>query len=102
MRELIPTFEVGQRVRVWNRPVEYQCPSCGAHDLFKYKPSSSPGTSFTGTITKTWQTENGCWCSDCGCEVPFEGWYEVIDYSDTWRGGVPYTLIEPIEEGELD
>ena len=85
----LPTFKVGQRVRIHNRPVEMVCPGCGAMGAVK--------EDYEGMII-SWET-NEVLSHQCGYAfdgVP-EGWYRIRELDGT-RSAAPYTLLTPIEE----
>lgn len=90
MREIaLPTFEVGQRVRIHNRPVEWWC-KCG-RELFR----DNPLPEYLGILVALNVSHQ---CPGCGyIERRDEGWHGV-DMDDGQRWGVPYTLIEAIKE----
>lgn len=92
MPELIPTFEVGQRVRVYNRPIEWSCPSCGG-SLFEEWADDS----YLATVLyddKLQQPQ----CRSCGEPQKFEGWIKIQLDGFVEMNFAPYTLIEPWEE----
>lgn len=81
---LIPTFEVGQRVRVLDRPVEWACPKCGR---------TLSGGEFFGVLIVLNTTS---YCPSClDTPVNGEGWHSVHT-DDGEYFAVPYTLLEPI------
>ena len=86
----LPTFKVGERVRVHNKPVEYSCPGCGR----EVGEGRNLENSFNAIIIKL----DAPWsCRDCWHDGPTEGWHGV-QLDDGTRFTAPYTLIEAIKE----
>ena len=85
----IPTFEVGERVRLHWKPYEFLCPVChGTPFTGTIEPHSILSTVIEHTPRMTMPT--------CNHSVPFpDGWYTV----ENERGeiAVPYTLLEKLE-----
>ena len=86
----IPTFEVGEKVRLHFRPYEMLCPKCGAltvppdHKHFNEEARIEVATRLIKIGT-------------CGCVIPMpEGFYHVS--FGTNHVGVPYTLLGRIKE----
>lgn len=91
MSSLIPTFEVGQRVRVVNKPVEWFCPGCGRELFETWAKDSYLATILCGD-------GHQCRCRYCGDAAKLEGWIRIqLDgfNAATWA---PYTLLEPLED----
>jgi hypothetical protein len=86
---LIPTFEVGQRVKIEVRPTESLCRSCGHIE----------GTDWSGRILDGIILEATPFirCSTCGDLRPWLEGYYAVKLTEGERA-IPYTLIEPTEE----
>ncbi len=86
----LPTFEVGQRVRVHNRPVEWSCPKC-RYKLFSRFPYQDY---YTGSILRQAFLLH---CPQCSHDLNPDGWWGInYDLGDI--SAAPYTLIEAIKE----
>lgn len=96
MDTLVPTFEVGDRVRVTPRPnAEFACPHCGALHGAKYPADKHE----IGTVSGE-GTGRRMRCEDCRGEyVVAPGIYGVL-MRDGYLYALPYTWLERIEEGE--
>ena len=80
----IPVFEVGQRVKVHAKPIEWTCPSCN----FAFKDYTLYGV-IVGPVSV------GIQCLKCGNKTNLtEGWYGVRADSDGEIYAYPYTFLE--------
>ena len=79
-------------MRIHNRPFEFSCSKCGATGLLKTRKDR---TLLVEIIGKSKLMV----CCMCGHQMSGEGWYVIKDEFGE-DGCVPYTLIEPVEEGE--
>jgi len=92
LESLIPTFEVGQRVRIHNRPMEYECPGCGKRMFHKNHKAEYFG------VVVALNVPYGC--PRCHNFERNEGRWHSVKLDDKRLWAVPCTLIEPIEEEE--
>ena len=95
IEDLIPTFEVGERV-IWHRqPTEWRCPNCG-----QWSTKGIPIEDIEVVIIKR-KASNQMLTEHC-CNVlipPQEGFVTVVEpHNVDWEIAVPWTLLEKIKE----
>ena len=93
LADLIPTFEVGERVLFHYRPAAEaaHCPHCGYVPGTKVAPYDEVVTILRNALSL-------CWCRSCGetYEIDPAGWWFVRGKKTSFRHA-PYTLLEKIE-----
>ncbi len=94
---LIPTFKVGERVRIHNRSIEYRCPNCGCGPAFYDRLPEV----FETVIILTENEAARAHCHNCFYIFRVSGWYTVKAPQGFSDCGVPYPLIEVVK-GEQD
>ena len=87
---LIPTFEVGQRVRVRMRTYERQCKTCGY-----IGGTDQAGSVLDGTIIEAVSLMH---CRKCGLTSHWLAGFYAVEYSDGRHRAVPWPLLEAIKE----
>lgn len=93
--DLIPTFEVGQKVIIHERIQEDVCPCCGT--------VTGSGSPFLGKDVEAFVSRKTSplemWeCGKCGFEDFIPGGYYLLEIKGHPDHVYPYTLLELIEE----
>lgn len=97
---MIPQLQPGTRVRIHPRTLEMPpCPLCGATSEEEAETEAALGTPLVqeGQIATVLRKASLIECAVCEGAYPAEGYY-VVEREET-RCGLPYTWLEPFEEG---
>ena len=95
IEDLIPTFEIGERVIWHRRPTEWRCPNCG-----QWGREGTPIRDIEVIIIQS-RTTHRMLTEHC-CNVlipPQEGFVTVVEPGhEDWEIAVPWPLLEKIKE----
>lgn len=93
MPELIPVFEVGEKVVLSYHPYECFCPVCG----HQWGMSEPP---FKETVTIVPHPAGAFHCGHCENAIPLpNGFYKTSHIlPNGWNAAVPYTLLTKIRK----
>ena len=91
MMQLIPEYNVGDRVVVDYRPYELACPKCGHIPCSNSAPYIEEAT--VGMVISKLR------CQECHHQWPVSGFYG-IEFDDDTQVGMPYTRLSLVEEEE--